>query len=261
MHHVSLSLRLIAIITLLVAAGSTAASAGDSRRSLTGPPVRYTSVQGTDYRLVPAHPRDAAGKPVGLPATRINIQDQEGEWEVARDADLPAFTASIPPALRDQVQLFYASATGWLVMPRGWHVQRTAVGADGNTIFSFVAPEGAHAGWLSWELYPACLGCIYEAAQGLFPGAHKQLDTLMETSTPEPALDPTPEKLERLDRCTVRLTYALPKSPAVRSLSVFDQSGDPVYRELSIALPASQSALADYLLSSYKDEYGGCGKT
>ena len=245
----------------LAAAAATALHAEPQQRALTEPPSRYVSRQGEDFRLVPAHPRDGAGRAVaGLPASLIEVKDQEGEWETLRDADTLPFTVSLPDDIRRRTQLFYASATGWLVVPRGWKPLRTAVGVDGNTVFSFVAPQGAAAGWLTWTFYPACLGCIYEAAQGLFPGAHKQLDALMETHTPEPDVEPKPDLLEHVDRCTVRLAYRLPAPPAVRSIVVFDQSGDPFYREFSVALPSSQSTLADFLLASFQDAHGGCGK-
>lgn len=254
------SLRFVATLLLLSTTGI--ATADDApRRALTGPPSRYISVQGKDYRLAPAHPRDAAGKSLAdIHATRIEVRDSEGEWETVTDAELPALTLATPPDLRDKLDWFYASATGWLAVPRGWKPLRTAVGVDGNTIFSFVAPEGAEAGWMSWELLPACLGCIYQAAQGVFPGAHKQLDALMETSTPEPVLDPKPDQLQRLDRCTARLAYQLPKSPPVRSLLVLDQTGDPFYRELALAMPAASTPVADFLLAAFKDAHGGCGK-
>lgn len=246
---------------LLLAAGAAAATDDAPRRTLTGAPTHYLSTPGKDYRLSPAHPHDAAGKPLAeVHALRIEVKDGEGEWETVSDADMPALATAVPPELRDKLDWYYANATGWLAVPRGWKPQRTAVGVDGNTIFSFVAPDGAEAGWMSWELLPACLGCIYEAAQGVFPGAHKQLDTLMETSTPEPVLEPKPDELQRLDRCTTRLAYRLPKSPAVRSLLVLDQTGDPFYRELALAMPASSTAVADYLLASFKDRYGGCGR-
>lgn len=246
---------------LLLAAGTGIATAADGpRRSLTGPPTHYIDVAGKDYRLAPAHPHDAAGHPLDIRATRIEVKDSEGEWETLRDADIPVLTIAVPPELRDKLDWFYADATGWLAVPRGWKPQRTAVGVDGNTVFSFAAPEGTEAGWMSWELLPACLGCIYEAAQGVFPGAHKQLDALRETSTPEPVLDPKPDELQRLDRCTVRAAYPLPKSPPVRALMVLDQTGDPFYRELAIAMPASSNAVADFLLASFKDAHGGCGK-
>ncbi|MGO4702921.1 DUF4850 domain-containing protein [Dyella sp. 2RAB6] len=254
-------LRLGAVLLLLIAATGTATAGDAPRRSLTSPPSHYASAAGKDYRLAPAHPRDASGKPLtDVHATRIEVKDGEGEWETVQDTNLPALAITAPAELRDKLDWFYASATGWLAVPRGWKPLRTAVGVDGNTVFSFVAPEGAEAGWMSWELFPACLGCIYEAAQGVFPGAHKQLDALMKTSTPEPVLEPKPDELQRLDRCTARLAYRLPKSPPVRALMVLDQTGDPFYRELALAMPASSAALADFLLASFKDAHGGCGR-
>lgn len=251
--------RVATILFLAAALGSVQAE--PQQRALTGPPSHYVSRQGDDFRLVPVHPRDDAGRPVtGVPATRIELKDEEGEWEDAREADVPPFALTLTDDTRPQVQLFYASATGWMVVPRGWKPLRTAVGTNGNTIFSFAAPTGTAAGWMSWTFYPACLGCIYEAAQGLFPGAHRQLDELMETRTPEPALEPRPDTLERVDRCTVRLAYRLPVSPSVRSMAVFDQTGDPFYRELAVALPESRSALAVALLASFHSVHGGCGK-
>ncbi|WNL46608.1 DUF4850 domain-containing protein [Dyella sp. BiH032] len=256
-----ISYRYLVAMTLFLAAVLVSVHAEPQQRTLTGPPSHYLSTQGEDFRLVPAHPRDGAGRPITrLPATRIELKDEEGEWEQVRDADIPPFALPLADEVRPQLQLFYASATGWMVVPRGWKPRRTAVGVDGNTIFSFVAPDGAAAGWMSWTLYPACLGCIYEAAQGLFPGAHKALDELMETRTPEPSLEPRPDTLERLDRCTVRLAYRLPASPPVRAMAVFDQTGDPFYRELAVGVPESRSALAASLLASFQSAHGGCGK-
>jgi hypothetical protein len=253
--------RRLAGILFLLLAGAVIAHAETPRRTLTGPPTRYVSRQGEDFRLVPAHPRDGAGQAVtGMPAAYIELKDEEGGWEAIGDADVPTFALSLPDQVRRQSQLFYANATGWLVVPRGWKPLRTAVGVDGNTVFSFVAPGGAAAGWMTWTLYPACLGCIYEAAQGLFPGAHRQLDALMETRTAEPVLDPKPDALERPDRCTVRVAYHPPASPPAQAIAVFDQTGDPFYRELAIAVPASQAATADGLLASFRSVHGGCGK-
>jgi hypothetical protein len=256
--HVRLVRPLLAGLFLFAAFAAPAKDAPPS--PLIGPPVHYVSKQGEDYRLSAAHPRDAAGKAVaGLPATRIAVPDEEGGWDDGEAAELPSMALDIPAALRDRMQLFHADALGWIAVPRGWRVQRTAVGMDGTTVFSFVAPQGPSAGWMSLTEIPACLGCIYEAAQGLFPGAHKQLDELMESRSPEPVLDPKPEKLERLDRCTVRVDYTPPQSPQARLLAIYQQQGDPSFSELTVAVPSELAAYADYALAAFRHGHDACG--
>ena len=135
MRWVTLAVWLMLMTPILLAA--------DATPTLNGPPTHYNSVEGKDFRLTPAHPKDAAGKRVtDLPATRIDVFDGFGEWEQTADAALLIFDQAIPAALRSQVQLFHANATGWLLVPRGWRVRRAAVGVDGTLAFSFIAANG-----------------------------------------------------------------------------------------------------------------------
>ena len=222
---------------------------------LTSPPVSSISVANKDYRLRTVHPSDAKGRAiVDVPATSVSVFDGMGAWEVVESSALPPFTRTIPADVRKGVQLFYASASGWMIVPRGWRMRQARVGADGGALFTFVAPAGVASGWLSREETPACIMCILGGAEGLFRGAHRQLDQMMGETTPTPVLSPKPDLFERLDSCTVRLVYRLPHSPPVRSIEFYWQKGDPSFSELVVALPKAESKVADFLLAAFADE-------
>ncbi|WP_266158476.1 DUF4850 domain-containing protein [Dyella silvatica] len=244
----------------LVAIGLHAAptTAADHVHQLAGAPSRYSSTEGRDYRLTAIHPKDASGQLLtDIPSWRIDLNDAEGDWEEP-NANLPALQPAIPAALRNQIALVHTNAVGWIIIPRGWRVQRAIVGEDGNAIFNFIAPTGAADGWLTLEEIPACLGCMYRAAEGIFPDAHKQLDGLLGTSTPKPTLSPQPDSLSHPDRCTARLTYQPSKSPTVQAVMVLDQQGDPSLAAMYAALPASQTALTQFLITRYRSTQPSC---
>lgn len=232
--------------------------AADNIHHLAGAPSKFSSTEGTDYRLAAVQPKDASGQVLAdMPSWRIDLHDAEGDWEEP-NTTLPAVQPTIPMALRSQIALVHANAIGWIIIPRGWRVQRAVVGVDGNAIFNFVAPTGAADGWMTLEEIPACLGCMYSTADGIFPDVHKQLDTLSETSTPKPVLSPKPDVLSYPDHCTARLAYQPPKSPAVQAVMVLDQQGDPSLGAMYVALPTSQAALSSFMLARFRSAQPTC---
>jgi hypothetical protein len=254
----SSSRRVFATWAVVLGMHGLPAMAADNIHHLAGAPSQFSSSEGRDYRLAAVHPKDASGHVLAdIPSWRIDLHDGEGDWEEP-NTELPALQPEIPVALRSQVSLVHANAVGWIVIPRGWRVQRAVVGVDGNAIFNFVAPTGAADGWLTLEEIPACLGCMFGAADGIFPDVHKQLDALMETSTPKPTLSPKPDVLSRPDRCTARLAYQPPKSPAVQAVIVLDQHGDPSLGALYAALPVSQAALSQFMLARFRSTQPTC---
>ncbi|MFC5742464.1 DUF4850 domain-containing protein [Dyella tabacisoli] len=246
-------------LLLAIGLNSASASAAENIHQLAGAPSRFSSVEGRDYRLVAAHPKDASGQVLtDIPAWRIDVRDSEGEWEENSDAKLPAWQPSIPAALRPHITLMHANAVGWIIVPRGWRVQRAVVGDDGNAIFNFIAPAGAATGWLTLEEIPACMGCMYSAADGILPDAHKLHDALMETSTPKPTLSPKPDSLSYPNRCTARLAYRPAQSPAVQAVLMLDQRSDPNFSAIYAALPGDQVALTNFILATHRTAHTDC---
>jgi Domain of unknown function (DUF4850) len=244
-------------IVLCVLFGSPA-FAGDAVQTLTGPPIRFVSKEGVDFRHVPARASDTSGRPIAdMPASRILIKDTEGGWETAEKA-APAFKGNIPVSMRGKLQLIYVESLDWLVVPRGWQVRRTAMGVDGTSAFSFVAPTGTANGWMTLYNIPACLGCIYDSADAFFPDVHaKRLALSGEVSTS--AISPKPETMTRPDRCTVLMRYRLPGSPPIHDAVIYTDDGDPTFDDISVALADADSDLAEFLVAYYRHGRESCG--
>ncbi|MBB3226377.1 hypothetical protein FHW69_000967 [Luteibacter sp. Sphag1AF] len=246
---------LLAVALLLISGLVVAAT---RENTLGGPPFRDPSVQGEDYRLVPAVAKDATGKVIpGVTVQRILLKDMEGEWESA-DEKLPPFKSTLTPDVLARVQLFFASGGGWMVTPRGWKVYAAGFGVDGTSSFLFTAASGPAQGWLSTYDIPACLGCIYDAADMFFPQVHAMREDMV-GPTPRPAILPRPKSMTRPDKCTVLLRYDTPDSPPVREAATFDASGDPFWHSIDVAIPDADAALADALMLYYRQQVPRCG--
>jgi hypothetical protein len=265
----------VQIATLAVALGGalvvSSAYAQQATVNLEGPPTYAASVVGVDYRLHDFKALDGAGHPItDVPATLLDVMTGGGDWDAPKPDEVPAFTVAIPTAFRSQVALSYSAASGWVIVPRGWIVHGAAVGVDGTSGFTFVAPTGAKDGWMGRRTAPACMGCMYGGADGIIPGAHQRLVDLMTTGLadlkapksqePEPRLVPTPDAMTHPNACTALLRYHVPSSPPVRAFVYLGRPGDGdlIMSNLYVALPDTKSTLADFVIRTFQKTYAVC---
>lgn len=227
-------------------------------RHLPEPPDGSASRLDSDYRLVAVSARGPDGQVIDdVPAFRIALNGGFGDW-VAADS-VPTLKRDIPAKLRAQLALYLTPLGDWLVVPRDWKIFQGALGGDGGTDISFVAPAGIRAGWMHWTAHPACVGCIYAAAESVFPQAHRRLDELLSRDTPEPLLSPNPERLKLADRCTANLAWRSPGSPPVRAIMyLVDDPYDAQFRQLVIASAPSRTGTVDLALAEFRESLPSC---
>ncbi|WP_430391840.1 DUF4850 domain-containing protein [Dyella sp. 20L07] len=247
----------LAIFSLLVC-WLPALHAETAVRELPATPELQSAV-GTDYVL---HSSTFGGVPITL----IDVNSGEGDWIRPDGSALPAFPRDPPVAMKEQLQWFYGGVVGWMPVPLGWRVQRAVIGADGSTVYTFVAADGAASGWVTYTVIPACVGCLLQEAEGLLPGVMERLTTL--NDAPAASLgqtNPVMDQQTHSDDCTALFRYrrgALSVHAAVLSsepIAVLDsQKGDVSVADIYVALPASKSSLAEFLTSSLRAAFPAC---
>ena len=252
------SLFVVAITALFGGLSAFALHATDGIRDLRSPPQLQSSA-GTDYALRVA--------PFGgLTVTLIDVHAGAGDW-IKPDANkLPPLPPAGPASSKGpSMQWFYGDAVGWMPVPSGWHVQRAVIGADGNTLYTFAAPDGASAGWVTYAVIPACESCILQSAAGLLPGAGERLATMNQ----QPAINlgqtnPVMSWQSRPDDCSLLFRYRT-GSFTVRaavlssvSMAMDDTKGDLSLADVYVALPERQAALADYMVGRFQQAFPAC---
>lgn len=215
------------------------------------PPVAFK------FNVRQATASDLAGQSThGMPAWQIDVLSGTHDWDRGVPTPPPEFVLKSTTVQRDKVALFKSSIfDGWLAVPRGWRVQSAAEGFDGSGGITFVAPGGARRGWMAYGVTPACVGCILGGADGLFPGAHRRWDDFLGTQTPRETLSPKPDSLAYPDRCTALVTYrsgGLVVKAVYFWLPPLSGGPDPYSTGLSVALPAEDASLQDYLITAFE---------
>jgi Domain of unknown function (DUF4850) len=202
----------------------------------------------------------------GVPVTLIDVRSGTGDWIKADPAHLPTFPVTPPAALKERLQWFYGGEVGWMPVPTGWVLQRAAIGADGGTVYAFVAPESASSGWLKYTVIPACLGCLLEAADGLLPGAGEHLTALTgAVAAHQGQTNPALSWQSLPDDCTALFRYrdaGLVVHAAVLSsepLTALDsQKYDLSVADIYAALPAAKASLGEFLVSTFRQTFNAC---
>lgn len=231
--------------------------AGEGVRELPSTP-ELRSALGTDYTV-----RTAPF--AGVTVTLIDVHSGAGDWTRPELAKLPALPSPAPSA-KDAVQWFYGGVAGWMAVPPGWRVQRAAIGADANARYTFVAPEGAASGWVTYAVIPACEECLLQEAEGLLPGAGEQLAARHDAPPINLGqTNPVMSWQSRPDDCTALFRYrsagltvhaAVLSSVAVSSLDA--SKGALALADVYAALPAAKSTLAEYLVGSFRQAFPAC---
>lgn len=234
------------------------AQAAEGVRELPSTPD-IQSAAGVDYtlRTVPFG---------GVSVTLIDVHSGTGDWTKPDITKLPALPSGAPSSSKDAVQWFYGSVAGWMAVPQGWRVQLAAIGADANARYTFVAPEGASSGWVTYAVIPACEECLLRDAEGLLPEAGEQLGSRHDAP---PILlgqtNPVMNWQSRPDDCTALFRYrvgGLTVHAAVLSsvpiASMGTGKGELSLAETYAALPVSKAALADAMISGFRQAFPAC---
>lgn len=245
----------IVVMALLSMLGTSVRAGEDVRELPAAPEMR--SAAGADYvlRTVPF---------AGTTVTMIDVHSGAGDWTRPEASKLPALPA--PPSGKDTVQWFYGGVAGWMAVPTGWHVQRATIGVDATARYTFVAADGAAAGWVAYAVIPACEECMLQAAEALLPGAGEQLAARHDASSINLGqTNPVISWQSRPDDCSLLFRYrkdGLSVHAAVLSsvsIATWDSSKTTLaLADVYAALPAAKAALADYLVDSFRQAYPAC---
>lgn len=236
----------------------TALHAATGVRELRSTPERR-SAPDADYAL---HTTPYGGASVTL----IDVHAGGGDWLRTDPAKLPPFPADAPVVGKSPLQWFYGVVAGWMPVPAGWRLQRAEIGMDGGTVYTYASPDGAAAGWITYTVIPACVGCMLDETNGLLPGAGERLARL--SGSPESNLgqtNPVMSWQSRPDDCTALFRYrsgGLTVHAAVLSsvpISALDsQKGDLAVADVYAALPTGKSGAVDYLLGHFRQAFPAC---
>jgi hypothetical protein len=233
---------------------------------LLGPPLGSNSKELKNFRLRHFVAKNPAGESLtAIPATLIDIFSGMGEWDTTDATKVPFFMADVPPDLYGQLQIFYMEyGPGWMVVPRSWKVLRAVEGVDGTEWFTFAAPTGSKNGWMITGYVPACLGCMYEDADGLIAGAHQALIglTIAKAGSSAARVVPTPMTISHPNDCTAVFTYHEPHSPQINAVVYVGTpaaGGDPRERSLYLALPGGKSKISDFIVHNFEQSTRSCG--
>jgi len=244
------------LLTVLLGFSSLPARASDGVRELPSTP-ELKSAPGSDYalRVVPF---------AGASVTVIDVHSGLGDWSRPDAGKLPALPP--PPSGKDAVQWFYGDIAGWMAVPAGWRLQRAAIGADATSRYTFVAPDGAASGWVTYAVIPACEECLLQEAEALLPGAGEQLAARHDASAINLGqTNPVMSWQSRPDDCTALFRYrsagltvhaALLSSVPVAALDT--GKGTLALVDVYAALPPAKAALADYLVGSFRQAFAAC---
>lgn len=198
------------------------------------------------------------------PVTLVDVQTGLGDWSRPDPAHLRADHGNVPATRAARFQRFYGELVGWMWVPAGWHLQSAAIGVDGNSAYTFVAPQGAASGWLDYSVLPACVDCILGDADGLLPGAWEQEVTLGYPHGAKPWTPiPTPTRLGHPNACTALLRYrsgGLIVHGAVLSDAPMAEMGrtDASLAEMYFAVPASRAPMAQALVAHMRENHPAC---
>lgn len=209
------------------------------------------------FKVRRATAADLAGRSTdGIPAWQIEVLTGTGDWDRGSPTPPPEFVLRSAADVRDRIALFKGSIfDGWLTVPRGWRVQDASEGVDGSGGVTFVASGGVRDGWIAYGVIPACVGCILGDADGLFPDAHRRWDAFLGTRTPTETLSPKPDSLTYPDRCTALVTYrsgGLVVESIQFWLPPLPGGPDPYSTGMTVALPADETVLRDYLVTAFE---------
>jgi hypothetical protein len=249
----------VAIVAMAMASGACLpVRAGDAVRELPSAP-EMQSAPGVDYAL-----REISLG--GATVTVIDVHSGTGDWTRPDAARLPALSAPAPSSAKDPVHWFYAAIAGWMAVPTGWRVQRASIGGDGNARYTFVAPDGAASGWVSYTVIPACEECALDAAEALLPDAGEQLATRHDgVPIRLGQTNPVMSWQSRPDDCTALFRYragSLTVHAAVLSsvpVTALDTGkGSFALADVYAALPANKAALAEAMVGSFREAYPAC---
>lgn len=218
-----------------------------------------TSFRGTHFRVETATSSDLDGESAGdIPAKTISVLDGVGGWDGPFKLRPPRPVLDAPTNIRNKIALFQVERQdwggGWFAIPRGWRIAKAGAGAQGSWNTLFVAPNGASHGWLVITASGPGAIEVLGSAQGYFPGAYKLvLETFPHVAATYggTTLSPKPTSLTHPNPCTALVTY--PSSGL--SVKQVTQRGDDGITTYSVALPANEAALQNFLFASFRETH------
>ncbi len=257
----------VVVFASSMAGARTFSLIADRVHNLPTAPNPNQSVSGKYVHVKPYVAHDVGGHPINAPAYIIDIYTGALFWESPKPSEVPPFSFSIPRSLRGGIALYYSKKFGWVVVPRGWILASAGVGADGGGNLEFTAQDmqwRLKSGFPGWVMIEFSLGNLigYGEADGIIPGAHQaMLEWWPEFQKgPPPTLVPQPKTMHHSNPCTAVFSYRIPKSPIVRAVVYFgpNTEQDKYMTEIYLALPESQSALANLIIKTFRSRFEPC---
>lgn len=172
--------------------------------------------------------------PDGGEGSSLKFEPQHGEH----------FTTAATPAQLQRLAA-YLTSEGWMLAPRGWHLQQGRIGANGSSVWVFIAPDGN--GWLRYDNSSACVGCAQSSASPFFPEARRdaqenEIDFYSGTDVPIQSVRLRPNIV----------AYRANKNGRRFDGVVFYQNaGDTGHWHVQVTLPAHQQELAQPILNRF----------
>jgi hypothetical protein len=231
------------------------------------PTTRSVEGFGGGFRVRRATSADLKGQSTydDVPAWLVDIHGAMG-WDSGVQSGPPSILISRSDRFRNRVALFGSDPAGWLVVPKGWHIQYASEGAQPGYGLGFVAPGGARNGWMvSWST--SGIGSILASGEGLFPNAKRRYLAFVNrpvgagliavTFVQDPVrLSPTPTSLTHPNRCTALVTYRsdglVVKGIALWQPPMHPYSSDPYSTAMYIAMPANDTEMETYIVKMFE---------
>lgn len=188
---------------------------------------------------------------IQVPAYGTEIEDPN-EGSILRFAPQRGqrFTAAATSAQLQRLAAFFTDG-GWMLVPRGWRLQKGRIGSNGSAAWVFVAPDGN--GWLTYYNSAACVGCAQSSASPFFPEARRDAqENEMEFYTGTDV----PIQSVRL-RPNIIAYRASKNNRRFDGVVFYQNQGDTEHWHVEVTLPSQQQDLAQPILNRFVPRRSG----
>ncbi len=161
----------------------------------------------------------------------------------------------IPSYLANQIAAYGGAANRIVLGPKGW-TGDSSEGADGNTFISLYPVGGSVTlgPHIKLEEYPACGGCILEAAAPFFEPAKEEY---VRNFPGAPMVEPSGTDIQAISSTLVKYKLTTP-TQTTTGLAYYLPQDSNQYRyflKIEVVLPSQQQSLSDYILADVKSRY------
>lgn len=209
------------------------------------------------------HRPDLNGRPVDIPTA-----SRSGDLELANGTKIPLFSLSMDSArtesgpekfepktsklhfnLKNEISsklAAYAHNEGIILVPKDWVAKSAAIGVDGS-MFLLFGPEKPDGSYMLYSSTGACVGCAENGASLYFDEARSRArdDEFMFYRKSDLI------RLLPLNNFEKAYSIKVKSGNPVDGIAYFDSSGDSMFFDVQISLPAIQHELATAILNQF----------